>query len=206
MEGEIFIFLSKQQLDLERETSSVLSTKSFIVNVNFGQCLISISFPVFVVGEGQGWRKMARQWWPVSIIAESGQWTPVTDCCWRPFIIKSIQQRKLLWIVNLDACFLRFLTKWAGLWTIGLLVVIGCWDNGFGLEACHSYQLDYQSRLELGKFEKQAFSKVMARILLISILVSKDWKKEILVLVAEVEKGFLSGTGVKTGGQYISSY
>ena len=50
MEGEIFIFLSKQQLDLERETSSVLSTKSFIVNVNFGQCLISISFPVFVVG------------------------------------------------------------------------------------------------------------------------------------------------------------
>ena len=48
----------------------------------------------------------------------------------------------------------------------------------------------------------------MERILLISILVlvSKDWKKEILVLVAEVEKGFLSGTGVKTGGQYISSY
>ena len=50
MEGEIFIFLSKQQLDLERETSSVLSTKSFIVNVNFGQRLISISFPAFVVG------------------------------------------------------------------------------------------------------------------------------------------------------------
>ena len=59
MEGEIFIFLSKQQLDLERETSSVLSTKSFIVNVNFGQCLISISFPAFVVG---GRTKVEEKW------------------------------------------------------------------------------------------------------------------------------------------------
>ena len=131
---------------------SHLSSMSILANVWF-----QFLFQYLWLGEGQGWRKMARQWWPLSIIAESGQWTPVTDCCWRPFIIKSIQQRKLLWIVNLDACFLRFLTKWAsGLWTIGLLVVIGCWDNGFGLEACHSYQLDYESKLELGKFEKQA--------------------------------------------------